>query len=54
MGHGVQGVPGVHGRVHEPAARVHGGVRRRKVRGEPRRGADQVRPRPESSCPATP
>lgn len=43
MGHGVPGVPRVHGRVHESPAGVHGGVHRREVRRKPRGGAHQVR-----------
>ena len=43
VGHGVPGVPRVHGRVHESPAGVHGGVHRREVRRKPRGGAHQVR-----------
>ncbi|KAI3475615.1 hypothetical protein L1887_62957 [Cichorium endivia] len=45
VGHGVQGLPGEHGQLHEPPTRQHRGVSRRQVQRHARRGAklgDQI------------
>ena len=45
VGAGVPGQAGVVRRLHEPAARGHGGVHRGTVRGDARRGPDPVQQR---------
>merc|ERR1712168_1062156 len=42
VGHGVQGLSGVGGRLHEPAARQHRGVHRLRSHGKPGGGIDPV------------
>ncbi len=43
MGHGVQGLPGVRRRVHEPAAGQHGGIHRGQLGRQLGRSAHPVR-----------